>query len=137
MVKSMDLLDAEFFIAVLAAFHLLCSCTELVFSFRVLREAEDGILLDCVLRQFGLSCMFLAMLSSARALGPSVKWARVTNSTAPHIYLFIYKHIISRTISKVNLGGSFLHLVLFFPSFLGSIRIIFHSNNWNIISNKN
>ena len=79
----MDLSDVEFFIAVLAAFHLLCSCTELVFSFRVLQEAEDGILLGCVLRQFGLSCMSLAMLSSARALDPNVKWVKVTNSTAP------------------------------------------------------
>ena len=79
----MDLSDAEFFIAILAAFHLLCSYTELVFSFRVLWDAEDGILLGCVLRQFGLSCMSLAMLSSARALGLIVKWARVTNSTAP------------------------------------------------------
>ena len=83
MVKSMDLSDAEFFIAVLVAFHLLCSCIELVFSFRVLRDAEDGILLGCVLRQFGLSCMSLAMLSSARAFGPNVKWARVINSTTP------------------------------------------------------
>ena len=48
--KSMDLSDAEFFIAVLAAFHLPCSYTELVFAFRVLRDAEDGILLGCVLR---------------------------------------------------------------------------------------
>ena len=83
----MDLSDAEFFIAVLAAFHLPCSCTELIFSFRVLRDAEDGILLSYVLRQFGLSYMSSAMLSSARALGPNVKWARVTNSMAPQLDL--------------------------------------------------
>jgi len=79
----MDLSDAEFFIAVLATFHLPCFCIELVFSFGALQDVEDGILLGCVLRQFGLSYMSSAILSSAWALGPNIKWAKVTNSMAP------------------------------------------------------
>ena len=80
----MDLSGIEFFIAALTAFYLGHSCTMLALSFRGTTgcRGQNHPRL-CLKTIWTFIICPQQCLSSARALGSNVKWARVTNSLAP------------------------------------------------------
>ena len=94
MAKSMDLSGAEFFIAALAAFYLGRSCNVLVLSFRGTTGCRGQNHPQLCLKAIWTFIIRPRQcLSSVRVLDPNVKWARATNSLAPHTHTHIYIYI--------------------------------------------